>query len=134
MSFLFETRESDSPYIEAIWRGRAGSHYAPICPASDRWHLLFLREQGKVRVSIEGPLTRAMPVSQAEGTEWFGVTFPLGTFLPALPVNNLLDARAQLPLVTRSSFTLAGSSWQLPDYDNAETFVERLVRGGLLVS
>ena len=55
MSSLFEGRGSDSPYIEAVWRGRAGSDYAPVCPASHRWHLLFLRQNGKVTVSVEGP-------------------------------------------------------------------------------
>lgn len=134
MSDLFEARGSDSPYVEAIWRGRAGSQYAPVCPADGHWHLLFLRHDGRVTVSVEGPLTKATPVTQAEGTEWFGITFQPGAFLPALPVNNLLDVRAQLPLVAKSTFELAGSSWQFPDYDNAETFVDRLAREGLLVS
>src|SRR2546425_8990802 len=134
MSSLFEGRESDSPYIEAVWRGWAGSDYAPVCPASNRWHLLFLKQHGKVSVSVEGPLTRATPITQAEGTEWFGVTFALGTFLPAVPVRNLLDERANLSLAAKTSFELSGSSFQFPDYDNVETFVERLVREDLLVS
>jgi AraC-like DNA-binding protein len=134
MSFLFEGRRSDSPYIEAVWRGRAGSNYAPVCPASHRWHLLFLRQNGRVTVSVEGPLTKATPVTQAEGTEWFGVTFPLGTFLPSVSIRNLLNERAMLPLTAKTSFQLAGSSFQFPDYDNVETFVERLVREDVLVS
>jgi Helix-turn-helix domain len=134
MSFLFEGRESDSPYVEAIWRGWAGSNYAPVCPASGRWHLLFLRQNGRVNVSVEGPLTKATPVTQAEGTEWFGVTFPLGTFLPSVPVRNLLDGRAILPLAAKTSFKLAGSNFQFPDYENVEMFVDRLVRDDLLVS
>ena len=134
MNSLFEGRGSDSPYIEAVWRGRAGSEYAPVCPASSRWHLLFLRQHGRLNVSVEGPLTRATPVTQAEGTEWFGVTFPLGTFLPSVSIKNLLDERAMLPLTANTSFVLAGSSLPLPDYDNVETFVQRLVREDLLVS
>jgi AraC-like DNA-binding protein len=134
MNSLFEGRESDSPNIEAVWRGRAGSDYAPICPASNRWHLLFLRQNGRVKVTVEGPLTKATPVTQDEGTEWFGVTFPLGTFLPSVPVRNLLDERAILPLAAKTSFNLAGSSFQFPDYENVETFVNRLVRENLLVS
>ena len=134
MSSLFEGRESDSPYIEAVWRGRAGSDYAPVCPASNRWHLLFLKQHGKVSVSVEGPLTRATPITQAEGTEWFGVTFALGTFLPAVPVRNLPDERANLSLAAKTSFELSGSSFQFPDYDNVETFVERLVREDLLIT
>jgi Helix-turn-helix domain len=134
MGTLFEGRGSESPYIEAVWRGRAGSDYAPVCPASNRWHLLFLRKNEKVRVSVEGPLTKATPVIQAEGTEWFGVTFVLGTFLPSVPIRNLLDERAILPLAAKTSFELVGSSFQLPDYDNVEMFVERLVREDVLVS
>lgn len=133
MSFLFEGRGSDSPYAEAIWRGWAGSNYAPVCPASGHWHLLFLRQNGRGQVSIVGPLTKATPVTQAEGTEWLGITFKLGTFLPSLPVTHLLDAGANLPLVAKTSFRLAGSSWQFPDYDNIETLVDRLVRESLLV-
>lgn len=134
MDSLFESRGSDSPYIEAVWRGLAGSDYAPVCPASSHWHLLFLKQNGRVNVTVQGPLTKATPVTQDEGTEWFGVTFPLGTFLPAVPVRNLLDEQANLSLAVKRSFELAGSSFQFPDYDNVETFVERLVREDLLVS
>ncbi|GCE10459.1 helix-turn-helix domain-containing protein [Tengunoibacter tsumagoiensis] len=134
MDLLFEERESDSPYIEAVWRGQAGNNYAPVCPASGHWHLLFLKQNDKVNVSVQGPLTRATPVSQAEGTSWFGVTFRLGTFLPIVPVRNLLDEQATLSLAATRFFELAGSSFQFPNYDNVETFVERLVREDLLVS
>src|SRR5579859_5234089 len=134
MHSLFEGRGSDSPYIEAVWRGRAGCDYAPVCPASDRWHLLFLKQDGKVNITVVGPLTRATPVSQPEGTEWFGVTFTLGTFLPAIPARDLLDEQAILSAASKTSFSLAGSRWQVPDYDNAEALVERLVRENLLVS
>jgi AraC-like DNA-binding protein len=134
LNTFFEGRGSDSPYIEAVWRGGAGKEYAPVCPASGQWHLLFLKQHDKLKISVEGPLTRATPVAQPEGTEWLGVTFPLGTFLPALSINSLLDDRALLPLTTKTSFHLAGSSWHIPDYENVETFIERLVRQDLLVS
>ncbi|HEY0757396.1 MAG TPA: helix-turn-helix domain-containing protein [Ktedonobacteraceae bacterium] len=134
MHTRFEGRESDSPYIEAVWRGQAGRDYAPVCPASNRWNLLFLRQNGRVKVTVVGPLTRATPVSQDEGTEWFGVTFQRGTFLPSVSIRNLLDEQATLPLAAQRSFQLAGSSFQFPDYENVETFVERLVRKDLLIS
>jgi hypothetical protein len=38
-----------------------------------------------------------------------------------------------LPAATRASFWLGGSAWQLPDYENTDTFVAWLVRAGLLV-
>lgn len=134
MNTFFEGRGSDSPFIEAIWRGGAGKAYAPVCPASGQWHLLFLKQHDKLKIFVQGPLTRATPVAQPEGTEWVGVTFPLGTFLPFLSIKSLLDEQAILPLTTKTSFHLAGSSWYVPDYENVETFIERLVRQNVLVS
>lgn len=134
MDAIFEGRPSDSPYIEMIWRGRAGCDYAPVCPADSRWNLLFLKRDKRVQVLLEGPLTRATPKFQTEGTEWLVIKFKLGTFMPYLPVGNLLDGSALLPEAASKSFWLNGSAWQLPDYDNVETFVERLVRNDLLVS
>ena len=134
MNTFFEERASDSPYIEAVWRGGAGKAYAPVCPASSQWHLLFLKQHDRLKIFVQGPLTRATPVTQPEGTEWFGVTFPLGTFLPFLSIKNLLDEQAVLPLTARTSFHLAGSSWHVPDYENVEAFIERLVCQNVLVS
>jgi hypothetical protein len=65
--------------------------------------------------------------------EFLYITFKLGTFMPHLPVRNLLDVGTALPQATNKSFWLNGSAWQFPDYENADTFVERLVRAGLLV-
>lgn len=134
MNTFFEGRGSDSPYIEAVWRGGAGKAYAPVCPASSQWHLLFLKQHDKLKIFVQGPLTRATPVAQPEGTEWLGVTLPLGTFLPVLSIKSLLDEQAVLPLTAKASFHLAGSSWHVPDYENVETFIERLARQNALVS
>jgi AraC-like DNA-binding protein len=53
--------------------------------------------------------------------------------MPHLPARNFLDAVVNLPEAATNSFWLNGSAWQFPDYENAETFVDRLVRDGLLV-
>jgi AraC-like DNA-binding protein len=133
MGHFSEGRVSDSPYIEMIWRGRAGSDYAPTCPADSRWNLLLLRQDAKVKVSVEGPLTKAKPKTQAEGTEWLVIKFQLGTFLPSLPISNLTDGEAILPPASRNSFRLHGSTWQFPDYEQVETFVNRLMREEVLL-
>src|SRR6266567_3558926 len=133
MDFLMEGRLSDSPYIEMIWRGRAGNDYAPICPADERWNMLLLKRNEKVRVSVEGPLTKATPKTHTEGTEWLVIKFKLGTFMPSLPVRKLVDADKVLSEAASKSFWLNGSTWQFPEYENVETFVDRLVHDDLLL-
>ena len=133
MNFFMEGRGSDSPYVETIWRGWAGRNYAPTCPADSHWNLLFLKQQGKIKVSVEGPLARAKLKTHTEGTEWLVIRFKLGTFLSSLSIKNLVDGEMSLPEAASQSFWFHGSPWQLPDFENAETFVNRLVRAGLLV-
>jgi AraC-like DNA-binding protein len=68
------------------------------------------------------------------GAEFLGIDLKPGAFLPDLPPRQLMDLRdAHLPEASRTTFWLCGSAWHYPDYDNADTFVDRLVRAGLLV-
>ncbi len=53
--------------------------------------------------------------------------------MPHLPLRNLVDGEMLLPEATSKSFWLNGCAWQFPDYENADTFVTRLVRESLLV-
>jgi hypothetical protein len=133
MSTMFEARLSDSPHISMIWQGRTGENYAPICPADSRWHILLIKYKDRIKVSLEGPMTRATSRVQPEGLEFFGIKFKLGIFMPYLPVKHLLDIEKILPQAAGQSFWLDGAAWQLPTYDNAETFVSRLVHNEVLV-
>jgi AraC-like DNA-binding protein len=84
-------------------------------------------------MTVRGPETRATPLGDCPGDgEWLGILLKLGTFLPHLPTSTLVDAEANLPAVSKDSFWLFGSIFQLPDYDNADTFVDWLVRKDLL--
>ena len=134
MSAVFEGRTSDSPYIEMVWRGHVEGDYAPVCPADARWNLLFAKRNGKVTVSAEGATTQFVPKTHPDGSEFLVIKFKLGVFMPYLPAGNLLNGDATLPEAASSnSFWLNGSAWQLPDFDNAEAFVEKMARKGLLV-
>lgn len=132
MSFFNEGRSSDSPYIDTLWRGWVSADCAPICPASGRWHMLLIRHDDHVQVSVEGPMTRASLVSHTAGTEWLVIKFTLGTFMPHLPISHLLDSATVLPDASDHSFWLHSTAWELPTFDNVEAFVHRLVHEGVL--
>ncbi|HKD75977.1 MAG TPA: helix-turn-helix domain-containing protein [Ktedonobacterales bacterium] len=133
MNITSEGRSSDSPYVEAIWRGRADGEYAPICPADGRWNMVLLRQQsGIAQIYIEGPITRAKPKLHGEGTEWIAIKFKLGAFLPHLPIIDLVNGAEILSEATTTSFRLHGSRWQFPGFDDVEMLVDRLVRDDAL--
>ena len=60
--------------------------------------------------------------------EFFGIIFKYGAFMPHFPVRDLVDGDLDLPDASSKSFWLNGSAWQFPNYENADTFVDRLVR------
>ena len=133
MSIIYEQRLSDSPHIEAITRGRTASDGSSIRPAESRWHMVLRRLNGNVQLLVVGPLTNAGVVSWTEGAELLWIKFKLGTFMPHLPPKAFRDVEAILPGAPSQSFWMKGSAWQPPDYENVETFVDRLVRDGVLV-
>ena len=84
-------------------------------------------------MTVRGPETRAtlLPVTTV-GTEFFGIRFRAGTVMPHLPASRLVDEDVNLPDASSKSFWLDGAAWQFPDYENADSFLNRLVRKGLL--
>ncbi|MFC4115240.1 helix-turn-helix domain-containing protein [Nonomuraea zeae] len=132
MGLEVESRPSESPYIERVWRSRSDGVDQMTSIAASRWDLVFWEQGGQVCVGVQGPVSRASPAPVPAEATFFGISFSLGTMMPHLPVHGLVDGSAEIPDVTPGSFWLKGSHWRLPDYDNAEWFVRRLVREGVL--
>jgi len=131
--FTLDERLSDSPFVERIWC--AGSeHGGPFLSiAMSHWEMVVTRLEGRTTVTVRGPETKVTPLHCPAGGEWLGIRFRLGTIMPDLPASALVDAATNLPELGRRAFWLQGSAWEIPDFDNVEAFVERLVRDGLLV-
>jgi AraC-like DNA-binding protein len=134
MKFIFEEeRPSDSPFIEKIWRTQSEQAGDFTSLAASHSEIVVARYEGKTTVTVRGPETKATPASAPADGEFFGIVFKLGTFMPTLLPRNLRDRRdAYLPVASNESFWLDSSAWEIPNFDNADTFVERLVREGLL--
>lgn len=132
MGFVYEQRGSDSPYVETITQGRAEGNGSVIRPAECHWHLVIEQYMGRARVLAVGPLTSAGTVSWTDGAEILWIKFKLGTFMPHLPASILLDKETRLPEAGSRAFWLKGSSWQLPNSENVDAFVERLARAEVL--
>jgi AraC-like DNA-binding protein len=68
----------------------------------------------------------------AEG-QWVGIRFKPGTFMPRFLPGSLRDHKdVTLPPATGRSFWLNGSAVEYPSFGNAETFVGRLAKSGML--
>jgi AraC-like DNA-binding protein len=133
MIFSIEERPSDSPFVERIWRAHNERAGAFISLAMSHWEMVVTRHNGTMTLTVRGPETRATPLYCSVQAEWFGIFFRVGSFLPHLLPSELVNNAVDLPAAASTSFWLRGSAWQFPTYDNADTFVARLAREGLLV-
>jgi AraC-like DNA-binding protein len=133
MEFVFEGRPSDAPFVEGIWRTHtAGAGPSFISVAAAQWEMVVTKQAGRITLTVRGPETKASPALVPEDAEIFGITFKLGTFMPHLPTSERVDGDIHLPTAAGQSFWLHGSTWQFPTFDNADTFIARLIRQGLL--
>src|SRR5215204_3146205 len=131
---VFEDRLSDSPFIERVWRSRSERSGTFRSVAASTFEMVVSRHGGRTFFTLRGPETRATLAELPADGEWLAIRFKVGTFVPKLTPDNLTDRRdVTLPEATRHSFWLNGSAWHYPDFENAETFVSRLVRKGILV-
>jgi hypothetical protein len=133
MFLNFDERPSDSPFVERVWRCHSDRAGTFLSVAASHFEMAVTRHRGKTFLTLRGPETKATPADCPAEGEWLGIRFKLGTFMPQLPPGNLRDRRdVTLPDATSHSFWLNGSAWEYPAFENAETFVARLVQKAII--
>jgi hypothetical protein len=129
----FEARLSDSPLVERVWTSRSERGGPFLSIAACHFEMAVTRHEGRTFMTLRGPETVATAAECPAGGEWLGIRFRLGTFMPRFAPGDLSNRRdVTLPGAATRSFWLNGSAWEYPDFENAETFVARLVRKGLI--
>jgi hypothetical protein len=134
MEFAFDTRSANSSFVEMVWQTHSERAGTFTSVAASNWEMVITTFGGKTAITARGPETKASQADFPADAEYFGITFKLGTFMPNLPIKTLLDRQdATLPEASSKSFWLCGSAWDLPTFENADVFVDRLIRQGILV-
>lgn len=127
-------RRSDSPLVERVWHSRSDSGGSFISIAESHWEIVITRYQRSTILTVRGPETRATAAYCPPDAEFMGIVFKLGAFMPKFPVRMVMDRRdVNLPQAGSNSFWLDSSAWEFPNFENTDTFINRLARAGLLV-
>jgi AraC-like DNA-binding protein len=131
---LFEERPCDSPFVEKIWRCHSERSGEFISVAASHFEMVVTRYRGKSFLTLRGPETKATTAECPADGEWIAIRFKIGTFMPHLLPISLRDRKdVTLPDASSRSFWLNGSAWEYPDFENADTFVKRLAKAGLIL-
>jgi hypothetical protein len=133
VTLRFETRASDSPWVDTVWTCTSDRVARMTSVATASWGLVFWQVDGVAQASVTGPGTAAGTAPVPLGATFTGIEFAVGTSLRVAPAAALLDGGIELPDVTRGTFRLDGARWETPTADDAEALVERLVRAGAVL-
>ncbi|WP_432971587.1 helix-turn-helix domain-containing protein [Dactylosporangium sp. CA-233914] len=133
MGLRFETRASDSPWVDTVWTCTSEQVAEMTSVAAVCWGLVFFEREGTAYASITGPETRTGTAPVPQGATFVGIEFAVGTRLRAVPMLALVDGGIELADVTRRTFRLDGVRWETPGPDDAEALVDRLVHSGTVV-
>ncbi|MFH9174954.1 helix-turn-helix domain-containing protein [Streptomyces albogriseolus] len=132
MRLRFETRPSDSPWVDSVWTCTSERVTSMTSVAGARLGLVFWQRDGAAFAAVTGPETRTGTAPVPEGAVFTGIDLALGTSLRMTPTADLLDGGVTLPDTSRRTFRLDGARWETPGPDDAEALVDRLVRAGVL--
>jgi AraC-like DNA-binding protein len=120
--------------LDRVWDARCDSPTEFSSIASGYPGIGFARVGGVMMAHLRGPATKASRLTCPEDTEYFGVEFRLGAYLPTFPPVGLANLNdAVLPTLPNGRILLDGTEWEMPTAMNVDVFVERLERAGLLV-
>jgi len=131
--FVIDEWGSDSGFVEKAWRTHSVPEPLFMSIAASHWQIVVTTQRDLTQVTVRGPETKATVTAIPTEAEFFGIVFSLGTFMPTSPLARLVDRAVTLPAATPSSVWLDSSPWEIPTPGNADVFVDRLVREGLVV-
>lgn len=133
MLIAFRHRESTSPFVERVWTSRSHDGGSFLSMAEGTIELVFTSLPGVSAATLRGPVSRGSVVQCPPDGAWLAIRFRLGTFLPGIPTEALMDHHnLELPILPGGRFWLADGAWEIPGYDNAEQLVARLAAAGVI--
>jgi AraC-like DNA-binding protein len=132
MAFVYETRSSNSQLVEAIWRTEDTANGMYLAAAGGAWDMIFIKRDGRTDVLLRGPSSYATPVSYRQGNRNLGIRFRPGSFMLNLPAVRMVNTMTVLPQIRPNTFWFDGLSWEIPNFDNADIFVEKLIQNSTL--
>jgi len=129
----FEDRKSTSPFVERVWRCKSSTGGTFLSMAEGNIELVITKLPGLLAVTLRGPVSKGTLVECPPDGEWLAIRFRLGTFLPRISTAALIDHQdVQLPVLANGRFWFCNLTWEMPDYENAEVFVDRLSLAGVI--
>jgi hypothetical protein len=138
MSVTRRQRNTDSGLVAVVTHvayGDSGSGRpeADVTVPDGLWDIVVLRYRGTVQVLQTGLITRPVELPFEPGDEYLAISFKPGAYMPRLPGQRMVDRGVLRPMGSGRTFEIDSDTFEIPTFENAEGFVQRLIRRDLVV-
>jgi len=128
MAHTHRHRPVESPYLDGITELHFTSAGETLMQPDGRWDIAFLKRGDDVQVLRTGLTTRAVVYEHAPGDETLVISFKPSVFMPLMPGEVMRDEGVLLEKFGRRGFWIGTDVREIPNFENADVFVEHLVR------
>lgn len=129
---LYEERQLDSPHIECVWQARPVREERYLVAAVEYWDIWFARRpDGELLAGLSGPALGHRWIAAVVGEHGWGVQLRAHVAVPGASKRMLLGGEQPLP-VEEGLVAIGQHRLPLPEFDDLEGFVERLLELGVL--
>ena len=134
MQHTVETRIFASRYLDRVTLTRFAAAGETLIQPDNCWDIVVFNRDGAVQVLRTGLTTRPDVVEHEAGDEILTISFRPDTFMSLLPGETMRNKAMLLDRFGRRDIRIGADVREIPTFDNADVFVERLVRDGIVES
>ncbi len=134
MHRIVQTRPVDSPLVESISSVRFTATGQTLMQPDGCWDIAIIKRGDETLVLRTGLTTRPVVYEHEAGDEQLVVTFKPHSFMPLMPGEVMRDVGVMLEKFGRGEFWIGTDVREIPTFENADVFVERLVRDGIVAN
>ena len=125
MSFIFKSHDISSPVVESIAQITSTTDKTFMVTPDGSWGILVMKKQGGTHVFLTGVTTKPIPVDMHQGDEITSIAFKPGWYMSHASIG--ADKAEVLTRASGGHFRLGSATLEVPVYENADTFVEKLL-------
>jgi len=120
-----------SPFVAKVSFLQVDRAGETLASPDGTWDLVFIRNAQSVRAIRTGLTTRPVRLWHSEGEEVLAISFKPSVNMATVDAIASLD-KGYVLKSDRKGFRVAGEVFEIPAFNNADVFVDRLARAGLL--
>jgi hypothetical protein len=132
MLYTSLTRPVESEYLDSITSLKFTADGETLMQPDGRWDIAILKRDDHVEVLRTGLTTRTVTYEHAAGDETLVISFKPSVFMPLMPGEVMRDEGVVLEKFGRAGFWIGTDVREIPTLENADVFVEHLIRSGII--